>query len=137
MVSSGEVAAVDDWGGAGAAYGDGAKQQPSSSTPTSVTRSRPGTGTPPNARCERKTCSPRPMRSSGVRAVLYLRTVRECSTRIAASSDGMDPVPSTSATDRSNRGRPESTMVSSGEVAAVDDWGGRARLTATAPSDRG
>ena len=97
---------------------------PSLSTPTGVTHSRPGTGTSPNARCKRKVCSTRPMRSSGVRVVPPLQTVQECSASIAASSSGMDPFPITSATDRGNRGRPGLTMVSSGEAAAVEDGGG-------------
>ena len=101
---------------------------PSSSMPTSVTRSRPGISTYPNARCERKACSPRPVRSSGLRAVLSLRTVWECSARIDASSAGTDPVPSTSATDRGNRGTPRSTMVSSSAAAAVGDGGCRRGL---------
>ena len=99
---------------------------PSSSTPTRVTFSRPGTGTSPNASYDRKACSPRPVRSSGVRTETSFRTVRECSARIAASSSGIDPVPSTSATDRGNRGRPRSTMVSNHEAAACDEGGGGA-----------
>ena len=64
------------------------------------------TGTSPNARWESKACSPQPLRSSRVRAEPSLRMIWECSTRIAASLDGMDPVPSTSATDRGDHGRP-------------------------------
>ena len=89
-----------------------------------MTFSRPGTGTYPNARCERKACSPRHVRSSGVRAKPSLPTVQECSARIAASSARMDPVPSTSATDRGDRIKRVSTMVISRKAAACDEGGG-------------
>ena len=113
----------------------------SGSTLTNVTRSNPGTGTSPNARCAMKEWSPHPERSSGVRDVLSMRRVLECAARITTSSSGIYLVPSASATNRGvRRGgwidhgkrRREQPVVAAGAEGADGSSDGRRRLQSTA-----
>ena len=83
---------------------------PSRSTPTTVTCSRPRTGSTPDTICARKECIPRTEHFSGVRAVPSSPTVRECAARIASSLAGIAPVPRAFATNRGGHWGPGSII---------------------------
>ena len=82
-------------------------------TPTTVTRSRPGTGSTLDTSCSRKECIPWPEQFSDERAAPSSRMVREQAMRIAEIPGGISTVARDFAIIRSGRGGPGLTMAGS------------------------